>query len=178
MNPTITQRKFFWSWQDEKEEAWLHEMALNGLHLVKLQGGIYHFEKGAPKQMAYRLDYRDWNTSQQDYEQLFADAGWQYVGSMGGWQYFRKEAAPGSMPEIYTDTDSKVQKYRRLQWFFVLLLPFLWIAFPDFDFNHTSLFRLAVNLFHLFGFCGLAALLGVNLLKLEQRIQQLKRLAL
>jgi hypothetical protein len=178
MNPTITQRKFFWSWQDEQEEAWLHEMSLRGLHLVKLQGGAYHFEQSEPQHAVYRLDYRDSSANRQDYEQLFADAGWHYIGSMGGWEYFRKAAAPGSMPEIYTDADSKVQKYRRLQWFFVLLLPFLWIAFPNFDFDQTSLFRLAVNLFHLIGFCGLAALLGINLLKLEQRIQQLKRLAL
>ncbi|MBN1919987.1 MAG: DUF2812 domain-containing protein [Anaerolineae bacterium] len=176
MNPIIKQRQWFWAWQDDKQEAWLHEMSLKGLHLVNFQKGAYHFEQGEPRHYAYRLDYRDLTANQQEYEQLFADAGWKYIGSMGGWEYFRKEAAPDSMPEIYTDTESKIQKYRRLQWFFVLLLPFLWITFPNFDFEYTSLFRLATHLFHLVGFCLLAALLGCNLWKLEQRIQQLKRL--
>jgi hypothetical protein len=176
-NHIFTQRKWFWAWQDDKEEAWLNEMSLKGFHLASPQGATYHFEQHEPKNYVYRLDFRDWNTNQQDYEQIFTDAGWEYIGSMGGWEYFRKEATSSDMPEIYTDADSKIQKYRRLQWFFVLLLPFVVIAFPSFDFAYASSFQVAVNVFLLVACCGLATFLGLNLLKLEQRIRQIRRLA-
>ena len=29
----IKKTKWFWAWEDEKEEAWLSEMASEGLHL-------------------------------------------------------------------------------------------------------------------------------------------------
>jgi hypothetical protein len=38
------------------------------------------------------------------------------------WQYFRILAQEGESPEIYTDPDSKVQKYRRLLAFLIVFL--------------------------------------------------------
>jgi hypothetical protein len=176
MDSVIKHRKWFWAWQDEQEEAWLHEMSLQGLHLVQAHAfGLYYFAQGEPRSYVYRLDYRDTHSDQESYLQLFADAGWEHVGQMVSWEYFRKETAPNTMPEIYTDADSKIQKYRRLQWFTALLLPFVLIAFPS-GFEYTSLFQLIVNLFLLVSSCALAALLGINWLKLEQRIQQIRRL--
>jgi hypothetical protein len=58
-----------------------------------------------------------------DYLQLFEDAGWEHVGAMGGWQYFRKEAREGETPEIYTDAASKIKKYQRVLLLLVALLP-------------------------------------------------------
>lgn len=49
---TNTVRKFrwFWAWQDEKEEAWLSEMAAKGYHLQEPRFiGVYHFQVGDPK---------------------------------------------------------------------------------------------------------------------------------
>jgi len=33
---TISKIKWFWAWQDEKEEAWLSNMARDGWHLKGL----------------------------------------------------------------------------------------------------------------------------------------------
>jgi hypothetical protein len=69
------------------------------------------------------LDYKNAGKDIAEYLQLFADGGWEHLGAMGGWQYFRKESAEGEMPEIYTDNASKIQKYQRVLLFLVILLP-------------------------------------------------------
>lgn len=116
--------KWFWAWNDDKEEAWLQQMSLQGWHLHSFGlPGFYTFEAGGSRNYYYRLDFQ--MTSKNEtaaYLQLFTDAGWEYVGSMSSWNYFRKEARPGEAPEIFTDNASKVQKYRRLVG---ILLPFL-----------------------------------------------------
>jgi len=33
---------------------------------------------------------------------------------MTNWQYFRKQVQEGEAPEIFTDVETKVEKYRRL----------------------------------------------------------------
>jgi hypothetical protein len=116
--------KWFWAWEDEQEEAWLTDMAQQGWHLTE-QGvfGFYTFERGTPRNVVYRLDYKTGDKDMADYLQLFEDAGWEHVGAMGGWQYFRKEAREGETPEIYTDAASKIKKYQRVLLFLVALLP-------------------------------------------------------
>lgn len=127
---TETMRKFklFPAWQDEKEENWLRQMSLQGWHLSRLGfPGFYFFEKGAPQDYAYRLDFITDSKKKQDYYQIFRDAGWEHLGEMSAWQYFRKPSAGGSPPEIYTDPQSKSQKYRRLLGFLLIFLPLLMI---------------------------------------------------
>ena len=56
-----TQRKFkwFWAWQDEKEETWLAEMSSQGWHLLRVDGpGFYTFQSGAAADYVYRLDFQ------------------------------------------------------------------------------------------------------------------------
>lgn len=121
---SVTKFKLFWAWQDEKEEAWLREMSRQGLHLQALPFPCsYRFEAGTPRDLVYRMDYIVDRTSYENYLQLFKDAGWEHLGEMGGWQYFRTEAGEGVVPEIYTDPDSKAQKYQRLMMILVVLLP-------------------------------------------------------
>jgi hypothetical protein len=113
---TIRVVKWFWAWQDEREEAWLGEMARRGWRLSALPFPLfYEFTAGAPSDDVYRLDYqRPSQKTLGDYEQLFRDAGWELVGTMSGWHYFRKSPQPGEPTEIYTDAESKIAKYQRL----------------------------------------------------------------
>lgn len=123
----ITKHKWFWGWQDDKEEVWLREMAHQGYHLEKVElFGVYHFRVGEPKDVVYRLDYR--SHSQKDkniYLQLFTDSGWEHVVEMSGWYYFRKEVIPGEDPQIFTDNASKAEKYLRLMSYLVVFIPFI-----------------------------------------------------
>lgn len=128
MEKTITKHKWFWAWQDDREEAWLTRMAREGCRLKSINPfGFYTFEAGARQDVVYRLDFQNQNRKQDklDYLQLFADAGWEHVGTMGGWQYFRKAVAAGEEPELYSDVESKIQKYRRLSAVFVIFLPIM-----------------------------------------------------
>jgi hypothetical protein len=122
----ITKTKFnwFWAWQDEKEEAWLHAMANEGLHLQSFGfPGFYKFEVGEPRNDYYRMDYIIDRNDYENYLQLFKDAGWEHLGEMGGWQYFRTRGEANAIPEIYTDKDSKAQKYQRLIIILIVFLP-------------------------------------------------------
>jgi hypothetical protein len=121
---TISKFKWFWAWQDEKEEAWLHEMAQQGLHLRSAAGPLhYEFEMGEPRNDYYRMDFIVDRKDYQNYLQLFKDAGWEHIGEMGSWQYFRTQSEGTAIPEIYTDKDSKAQKYQRLITILIIFLP-------------------------------------------------------
>ena len=121
---TIRKFKVFWAWQDDKEEAWLRQMSQEGHHLASLGfPGFYNFTAGEPLNYVYRMDFFTETKDYAHYLQLFKDAGWEHLGRMGSWQYFRILAKEGESPEIYTDPDSKIQKYRRLLTYLIIFLP-------------------------------------------------------
>lgn len=119
----IRKFKWLWAWEDDKEEVWLRQMAMQGWHLVEpMFPTVYEFEKGEARDVYYRLDYKD--TTRKDdesYRRIFTDAGWEHCGAMAGWQYFRKESEDGSVQEIFTDNASKIKKYQRLQLILLVL---------------------------------------------------------
>lgn len=129
---TVSKFKWFWAWQDEKEEAWLAEMAGQGLHLESITlPGTYHFRQGKPGSFVYRLDFQALKAKDREsYLQLFEDAGWEHVGDMGGWVYFRHPLNGSEVPEIYSDLDSKAGKYYRLMTYLTIFLPIMVILFP------------------------------------------------
>ena len=120
----INKFKWFWAWDDEKEEAYLREMALDGWHFKSVAfPGTYEFEKGEPRNDVYRLDFLLNYKDKASYLQLFEDSGWNHVGEYGSWQYFRKTATEGEAPEIFTDNDSKMKKYSRVMFFLIVFFP-------------------------------------------------------
>ena len=91
---------------------------------------------------------------------------------MTNWQYFRKQVQEGEAPEIFTDVETKVEKYRRLLAFEVIILIVLVIttrgSFPYF----APIWQLSLRVF-------LTLLLMVHLyivIRTWRRINQLKRL--
>jgi hypothetical protein len=111
----VVRHKLHFVWQDDKEERWLREMARQGLHLVSTNPFCrYVFRRGAPADIAYRLDYVRAIRSDPGYYQLFQDAGWEHVLSCMHWEYWRKPANGGE-PEIFTDGASKAAKLRRVR---------------------------------------------------------------
>lgn len=174
MKTTVQKFKWIWAWQDEQEEAWLSDMARTGLHLESpIFPGIYRFHSGVPKEVIYRLDYK--STPRKDteaYLQIFRDAGWEHVGEMSGWQYFRKQVQPGETAEIFTDRDSKIQKYRRLLTVLTGMFPVYIVLLITLDKQDIQEpFMLILFLF----FLGFFILYTVALSKLWRRIQQLNK---
>lgn len=122
--------KVFWVWQDQKQEAWLQEMSAKGLHLKSVGLGLYYFEEGPLQKYAYRLDHQ--LGTQKDfaeYLELFDAAGWEYIGKFNGWQYFRKPMKAGGNMEIYTDSESKVEKFQQRLKFLALTTPGFFVVF-------------------------------------------------
>ena len=101
MENTIVKHKWFWAWQDDKEEEWLSDMSKQGLHLSKPGFfGRYEFEQGEPRNYVYRMDFMTGKKDQKDtYLQMFTDAGWEHLGEFGSWQYFRVLAKGDLQPK-------------------------------------------------------------------------------
>jgi hypothetical protein len=162
---------WFWAWDDEKEEVWLREMARKGWHFQSVSlPGNYVFGHGEPRNDVYRLDYFTDAKDKVNYLQIFMDAGWAYVGEMNGWQYFRKTAADGELPEIFSDNESKSKKYQRILLILVVLLPIfinnlnLMRRAPDPWMQILTFVTFLLLLFYIFGI--------VNLIR---RVSQLKK---
>ncbi len=111
---TVIRFKMFFPHQDREQEQWLRAMANKGLHLKSVNWlGIYTFTRGQPEDVAYRLDFNS-NWNKDDYCRLFEDAGWEHPADVVGWQYWRKRVTDGREPEIYTDPESKVAKFKQI----------------------------------------------------------------
>lgn len=166
--------KWFWPWQDEKEEAWLRSLSQNGWHLVSVGlPCIYTFRTGEPRDYVYRLDYQiHKNKDRQDYLQLFSDAGWEYLGQMSAWHYFRKEAVEGAVQEIFTDIESKVAKYKRVLSYLIIIL--FWIAVFSHNVWGSSPYSwwIIIQIVFILVMAGLL----YTVIRLVQRIRQLRRI--
>ena len=127
-------KEFHWFtiWNYKKEEDYLRRKHQQGLRLVKVTGfGVYHFEECEPQDVIYRLDYNQEKPEQ--YLQLFADCGWDYIMQYGGYCYFRKPAEQNHTDEeIFNDNASRLAMLERvykgrliplLVLFFACLLP-------------------------------------------------------
>ena len=170
----IYKNKWIWGWEDDKEEAWLRQLANEGLHLVKLAGlGRYAFQAGDSRDVVYRMDY--FASSKGDYQhylQLFRDAGWERVGEFVGWQYFRKPVEHGESPEILTDNESKIKKYQNLMGVIGGSAPIAMICLIFLSERATTPFMIILaGLMVLL--CGFYAFCIAGLLR---RINQLKRI--
>ncbi|MFC1945500.1 DUF2812 domain-containing protein [Chloroflexota bacterium] len=172
---TIRKFKWFWPWQDEQEEAWLMSMSQKGWHLSSVGlPCIYRFLAGEKRDYVYRLDYPIYKKrDQQDYLQLFSDAGWEYLGKTSGWaHYFRKEVGEGETLEIFTDVESKIAKYKRVLTY-VAYITVIYIVFLNnvwFDYPYSWWFIIRVIYFLVM--VGLIS----SIIKLILRIRRLRRL--
>jgi hypothetical protein len=172
---TVRKFRWFWAWQDEKEEVWLEEMSRKGYHLITVAlPGIYTFAVGEPRRYVYRLDYQPYSKKDRDdYLQLFSDAGWEHIGGMSAWQYFRKEAGPGETPEIFTDVESKVAKYKRLLgYLFIFIVPIWTIFIINLTADNYYGWLTGIKIFMLI----VGLLLIYTFIRIALRIRQLKRL--
>ena len=168
---TLKLFRWFWAWDDDKEESWLREMAQQGWHLQSVAlPGRYTFEQGEPKDFVYRLDYFTEQKDIVNYLQIFQDAGWEYVGEMNSWRYFRKEAAQGEALEIFSDNESKAKKYQRILFILVAILPILIV-------NVNNLSRLSDPFFEVLTFVFFCILIfyGYIIIRLSMRVNALKK---
>ncbi|MBM7648710.1 hypothetical protein JOC78_001656 [Bacillus ectoiniformans] len=125
--------KIFLAWQDQQEEKWLRFMAQQGWSLKEYTYFRYTFEQTEPHDSIYKLDYKATkNNDLDDYLAIYQDAGWEHVAQFAKWHYFKANAETAFTEEIYTDSESQVQKYKGL--LKILLLMFFSLLFISFSF--------------------------------------------
>ncbi|WP_066496759.1 DUF2812 domain-containing protein [Abyssisolibacter fermentans] len=115
-------RKMFFAWNEEKEKKFLEDMALKGYRLIKVNLGKYTFEKDKPKKLIYQFDFRGYDKmSEENYLQIYEDAGWDCVYKYGSWYYFCKEWSEDEVDlSLFNDNESKRKKYQRLMFFLMI----------------------------------------------------------
>jgi hypothetical protein len=136
--------------------------------------GQYDFFPGQPQNYVYRLDFQDSlkRKNKDAYLRLFTDTGWEYLGEMSGWQYFRKPSLPGAETEIYTDPDSKIQKYNRYLTYLGFIFPSYLVIFVAF-WGTWPEWMMWLNI----GLILISSIFSiVTSMKITQRIKQLKML--
>lgn len=102
----------------DKEEMYLHEKSLQGLHFVKKVGVRYVFKRGKQASYYYHVSYQEHEyVDEQAHIQLFTQKGWQHIfqekaGLHGVWHYFCVQTI--HKPSIDFDVNSNVALYTRL----------------------------------------------------------------
>ena len=119
MKNTKTLFRFFTLFEYEEEEDFLEKQHKNGWKVVNYKlPGFYKFEKCEPEDMTYRIDFTNENGAKNaEYQQIFADNGWEFLWSVNGFFFFFKESASASegKNEIFTDNASKLQMLQKIQ---------------------------------------------------------------
>lgn len=137
-----------------QEESYLKQMSEQGWRLNKRSiTGRYVFEKQEPKPLSYKIDYRVFNKKKDflSYISLFEDAGFEHVwgNAYSGHQYFLPKT-PDASSEIFSDRESKAQRYKRLQqncvYLVIMMIAYLMINVISVDFVISDLFFLTPGL--------------------------------
>ncbi len=124
----------------EKEEQFLNDMARKGYRLEKYNSlGVYTFRRAEPQDLHYRIDYRKFSNKAQfeEYCTLFEDADWEHVYGTrySGSQYFLPIPDKAQTDDIFSDNESKAERYKRFssQCFTSLMLMIVWLIIlkPD-----------------------------------------------
>lgn len=177
MKSQKTEFRFFAVPEWEKEQDYLRRRHQEGWRFVRLNFFcLYHFERCAPEDVVYQLDYNPEGLAHRDeYVQMFRDCGWEYLQDYLGYSYFRKAAARMQGDEhIFCDDASRLDMMRRvfkgrmvplLIIFFLVILPNLFIqSHADTGAVGSALFVLYLVLFGFY--IALFAYFGYQFLKL------------
>ena len=140
MGKTKTEFKWFTIPEYRKEEEYLSSMHRQGWKFTKVTfPGFYHFEECKPENVTYRLDYnQEGVANKEEYVQMFADCGWEYLFDFVGYSYFRKVSDEADMnEEIFCDDDSRLDMMKRVYKGRVkpLIAIFLCMILPQFIMN-------------------------------------------
>lgn len=126
----------------KNEEHYLNKMANEGWALVKYNAwGIYTFEKTASKVLNYRIDYQLFKkkADYMAYLTLFEDSGWQHVSGTkhSGFQFFLPLNSENQELDIFSDTSSSNERYKRLynqaMLWMGLMIVYFFIVQPSFE---------------------------------------------
>ena len=110
-------RRWFWAWQNDKEEKFLDNMSEYGRRLTQVSLGKYVFTKDDSGKVKYQIDFKgSTKTTETEYIQFYEDSDWHVIGKPGPWYYFAREYDDENEPDIsiFNNNNSRMRKYRRI----------------------------------------------------------------
>lgn len=178
MSETLVVRfKWFWIWQDDKEEAWLTEMSRRGLHLKSLGlFGRYLFERGEAHEYVYFMDLAIGSKDRDENTKALENKGWRLIGQLGSTRYWRKEAKTGDAPDVHAERGLLLRKYQHMLGLLLIYLPIFLVLMTRADditsrYRHWSIEVIFAALYALF------LLYIFTILMLSRRILTLRQAA-
>ena len=110
MAERMTEYKWFWVWDYEKEERWLNEKAMNGWALADVGFCRYTFERCEPGEYTIRLEM---HPADQSYREFMEETGAEFVARLFAWVYFRRKTELGPF-DLFSDIDSRISHLQRI----------------------------------------------------------------
>jgi len=108
-------------WNSEGELRWLEDHASRGYRLVKSFNPLYIFARSEPESVRFCHGFRCIRSKDRDeYLQLYADAGWQYVSSWVGWHYFKSSVATANDMDRITVARNNAKFLKVMAWFYLV----------------------------------------------------------
>ena len=114
--------KAFWDY--EKEEKWLNDMSAKGMMLTDISWCRYVFTDGHNSEYTYRielLEHAPTHPESISYIKFMEQSGIECVATYMRWAYFRRKSSDGEF-DIYTDIDSKIKHFKRINLFWMTLM--------------------------------------------------------
>lgn len=134
-------RKAYWDF--EKEEQWLNEMSARGMAMTDYSWCRYAFAEAPKGQYIYRIELLENLPTHPEsvaYLRFLEENGVEVVATYMRWVYLRKPAAEGAF-DLYTDIDSKIKHYQRINYFWtVFMFVEFAAAFANLSVGISSLF--------------------------------------
>lgn len=108
-------------WNSEAELRWLEDKASQGFRLVKSFNPLYIFARGEAESVHFCHGFTRVRSKDRDeYLQLYADAGWQYVSSWVGWHYFKSSVATASDMDRITVARNNAKFLKFMAWIYLI----------------------------------------------------------
>lgn len=99
----------------DKETGWLNEMAERGYAMTAFFANFYTFEECAPGEYIYQIDFnQEFGHVHSAYREFMRETDVEIVCVWGFWIFLRKKAADGPF-ELYSDVESTIVHYERIQ---------------------------------------------------------------
>ena len=111
-------------WDYEKEEQWLNEMSAQGMAMTDYSWCRYVFTDAPNDAYIYRielLEYMPTHPESMAYLRFLEESGVEVVTTYMRWVYLRKPASEGAF-DLYTDLDSKIRHYQRINYFWTVMM--------------------------------------------------------
>ncbi|NLY36531.1 MAG: DUF2812 domain-containing protein [Tissierellia bacterium] len=115
-------KKFRVYFDKDTEQDWIMEMSNQGWAFENFFLGVYTFKPSEPGEYIYQIDLLDdWMGDKKDFSEFMEDSGVEVVAQWYRWVFLRKRAEEGPF-EMYTDIESKIVQYKRMEKFFLVIL--------------------------------------------------------